>query len=255
MTTYTSLTPALYTFIVLVGPAIGSFVALLAERLPKGQSVVIARSCCRNCGAWLGWQDLVPLLSHMALRGRCRHCGSAIPQHLFLAELAGLAAGILAVITAAGLLEALIGVVFLWCLLGLILADLQAFRLPDQMTAALLLTGIAMAWLHPDRDIAGALVSAVLGAGVFWLLRAGYKRLRCREGLGLGDVKLMAGLGAALGAELLPLAVLLASLAGLSAALASVPRLGWQGALRGNRAIPFGAFLAVAAGAVWLAIP
>ena len=245
----------LAAFIIAVGPAVGSFLMLLADRLPRDEDVIRRPSHCEACGARIGWRDRIPLVSWLALRGRCRHCHAGIPQRLFLAEIAGLGAGVLGVAAATGAAEALAGAVFLWCVLGLVIADLRAHLLPDALTAMMFLSGVALAWIEPARSIPGALGGAAAGGGAFWLLRGAYWWLRGREGLGLGDVKLMAAIGAALGVELLALNVLLASLSGLAAALAGARERGVRAALDGGREMPFGAFLALAAAALWLAHP
>lgn len=228
----------------ILGPAMGSFAALLAERLPRGEPVAAARSCCRACGARLGARDLVPLLSYLALRGRCRHCGARIPARLFQAELAGLGLGAAAAWLGAGPWEAAASALWLWTLLALALADLRAFRLPDALTLALLGFGFALAW--PGWEAAA--LGAALGAGAFLALRLGYRAAARREGMGLGDVKLMAGIGAGLGAADLPLAVLIAAGSALAVAGLRARRKGRR--LRRLGRVPFGAYLAAAA--VWV---
>lgn len=236
--------------VVLLGPALGSFAALLADRLPRGEPVVRARSTCRACGRTLAPRDLVPIGSYLALRGRCRHCGAPIPPVTLHAEIAATGLGVLAVIAAAGGAETLLVALVLWCLLALVLCDLLWFRLPDVLNAALLALALAWAvlWGHGPGP---ALLGGALGAGSFAALRWGYAALRGRAGLGLGDVKLMAGVGALSGPFDLPLVVLLAALAAL--AVAGLQRVRDARALRATRALPFGAALAAAAAAVWLA--
>lgn len=245
--------------IVLIGPATGSFVALLAERLLRGEAVMLDRSRCRGCKRVLGWRELVPIWSWLWQRGRCAQCGTPIPPRLLHAELAGLGLGIGAVLVAPDTATALAGAAFLWCLLGLALADLARYRLPDALTAALFVLGLALALAGsgaglaaegPGARLVAALVGAAVGGGVFWALRAGYGALTGREGMGLGDVKLMAGIGAGLGALALPVVALLAGVSGLVLAF-------WRARARGRplgrtARVPFGAMLAASAAAVWL---
>lgn len=230
----------------LAGPAIGSFAALLAERLPRAEPVIAARSRCRSCGTVLGPADLVPLLSWPLLRGRCRHCRAPIPARLWQAEWAGLGLGAAAAGLASGPTDAIWSALWLWTLLALALADLRSFRLPDPLTAALALCGLGLAW--PDWP--GAVLGAVLGAGAFLALRLGYRAAAGREGMGLGDVKLMAGIGAGLGAAALPLVALLAASSALALAALRAARRGRR--LRRLGRVPFGAFLAASAAAVWM---
>lgn len=230
-----------------IGPAMGSCAALLAERLPRGEPVVWARSECRACKAVLAPRDLVPLWSYARLGGRCRHCGARIPPRLWRAEWAGLALGAAAAGLAADPVQAVAAALWLWVLLALALADLRAFRLPDPLTLALAVFGAALAW----PDWAGALTGAIAGAGAFWAIRAGYAAVAGREGMGLGDVKLMAGIGAGLGWMALPWVALVAALAALAGTWARQALRGRP--LRRTTRVPFGAWLAGAAAAVWMA--
>lgn len=243
-------TASLAFFLILTGAAMGSFLAAWADRLPRGESIVGPRSRCRSCGVRIGAGDMVPVLSWLWLGGKCRSCGVHIPKRVFYAEVGGMALAVLAIWVAQSPLHMVLGALWLWLLMGLVLSDLAAFRLPDGLTGPLFLTGLLMAWEDPSRDLWGALVGAAIGAGAFLVLRIGYRMLRGREGLGLGDVKLMAGIGAGLGAMALPIVTLVAAV--LAMGMAGVMAL-WRGARpEGDLAIAFGAYLAAAAGLVWL---
>lgn len=228
-----------------LGAVAGSVAALLADRLPRGEPVGLVRSCCRSCGAVLGARDLVPILSWLWLRGRCRHCGAPIPSWLIRAEVEGAALGALAAALVPDMPQALWAALWLWTLQALALADLRHFRLPDPLTLTLALAALAMAW--PDWP--GAVLGAAAGAGAFAAVRLGYRLLAGREGMGLGDVKLMAGIGAGLGWTALPLVALLAASGALIVAVLRAARPGRR--LRRHEAVPFGAWLAAAAVAVW----
>ncbi|MFY0659623.1 MAG: prepilin peptidase [Shimia sp.] len=236
-------------FLLLVGPAIGSFLGVLLDRLPRGENVVRRRSFCRTCKTNLRVRDLIPLVSFALNKGHCRHCGTSIPPWAFYLEIGALGAAIFAVIAAATPVEAVFSAVFLWLLLGLAFADALWMRLPDPLTATLLCWVLGWAYVSPVQELSLAVMGAALGACSFLLLRIAYRMLRGREGLGLGDVKLMAGLGAFAGPFDLPLLVLAASLSGLLWALVclrSKPGLS-------TKAIPFGTMLCFAAGLLWLA--
>lgn len=247
----------LRVLVALAGPAAGSCAALLAERLPRGEPVGLARSCCRSCGAGLRWFELVPLVSWLAQRGRCRRCAAPVPARLVQAEVVGLGFGLGAAVLAPTPLAALLGALFLWCLLALALADLRFFRLPDPLTGALALFGLGLmlagdgtGWPGPPARLAAAALGAAAGGGGFLALRLGYRALAGREGMGLGDVKLMAAIGAGLGPAALPMVALLA---GISALIVTALRAWRRGrGLRRAGRVPFGAFLAMAAAAVWL---
>lgn len=246
--------PPAALLLLILSPFAGSFLALLADRLPRGEAVVIARSACRGCGRRLAARDLLPILSFALARGRCRSCGSVIPAWLLYSEILATGLALLAILATPDALTAWAHALFLWLLLALGLCDLTRFRLPDPLTAALLLVALWLALLPAGAGLGMALLGAGAGAGGFWLIRAGYHALRGREGMGLGDVKLMAGLGAYAGPLDLPLLVLVAALGGLGAALLTLGlRPDGRDTRLGQRAVPFGVALCAAAAALWLA--
>jgi leader peptidase (prepilin peptidase)/N-methyltransferase len=234
----------------LAGLIIGSFVAALTLRWPAGRSVVGGRSHCDACGKALGVRDLVPVLSFLALRGRCRHCHAAIaPRHLWV-ELAagGIGAVSLAVHPgASGIAGAGLG----WGLLALAILDVEHFWLPDRITLPLGLAGlVAGAWLSPpllDRAI-----GAVAGFACLSIIALVYKSITGRTGLGGGDPKLLAAIGAWLGWTALPFVLLLAAVLGL--VLAGLDRLRGR-PVTGQTRVPLGALLAVVAWPLWLVGP
>lgn len=182
-------------WLLVAAPFVGSFLSLLVVRLPAHEPVVLARSRCRHCARPLGLPDLVPLLSWLATAGRCRHCGKPIGTLYPLMEIAA----VLVVIWAASVaspetvwLSTLLG----WTLLTLAVIDARSFRLPDVLTLPLMPAGLAASlWLAPD-DFWLHAVGLVAGAAVLEIVALAYRRVRHREGLGLGDVKLLAGAGA-----------------------------------------------------------
>jgi leader peptidase (prepilin peptidase)/N-methyltransferase len=226
----------------LLGLAVGSFVGTLVLREPNGwHGVLLGRSSCPACGAVLSPRDLVPLWSWFVTRGRCRHCGAALSVFYPVMEILAAVIGALAFGAAVppfGPPTALLG----WWLLALALIDLRSWRLPDVLTLSLVVVGVATGWLGllPSTDSVGAIAGAVLGyvalAGIGWV----YRRLRHRDGLGLGDAKLLAAAGAWLGPFDLPWVLVLAAPLGLGLALVRSRR------LRGDTAIPFGPPLALA---------
>lgn len=230
---------------IILSPIVGSFCGVLIVRLPAGRGVLWGRSACESCHRVLGPADLVPVLSFLALRGRCRTCHAPIGRTHLAVELAAIAVSLSAVGAGAqgAVLWASCGLG--WSLLTLAWIDAVSLRLPDALTLPLILAGLAEAlWLDPDALTARAL-GAALGYTLLWGLAAGYRRLRGRDGLGLGDAKLLAAAGAWVGAGLLPTVLLLAAAGGLA----------W--ALRRLRPDPlarlaFGPPLAAATWVVWL---
>ena len=241
----TQLTSAI--LLLLIGPAIGSFLGVVIDRFGRegaGSSIVTARSRCRSCNTPLGATELIPLVSYLIQLGRCRHCRAAIPAQLFYLEILGLGGAALAL--AAYPFDPALAwgwALWLWVLIGLAGCDLRWLRLPDGLTAILAITSLILA-----PNLSFALWGAALGAGSFLALRLIYARLRGREGLGLGDVKLMFGLGAFTGPLDLPLLALIAALLALGLATVTHRR----GANLSTQAVPFGAALCVAAALLWL---
>lgn len=243
----------------LLGAAMGSFAALLAERLVRGEPFALDRSRCRSCHTELHAAELVPLVSYPLLRGRCAHCAAPIPPILWQAEISGAlmgaAAGWLAPDPAHGLLLA----GWMWVLLALAVADLRWFRLPLPLIAlaaglglALTLAGDGAGWPPLPERLTFALAGAAAGGGAFWAIRAFYAWRTGRQGMGLGDVFLAAALGLALGIPGLPLAVLLAAATALTLALVRARHKGRS--IRRLGRLPFGAALALA-GAVVALLP
>lgn len=233
-----------------LGTILGSFIAALAIRWPAGRSVLAGRSACDACGHVLRARDLVPIASALVLSGRCRDCGARIdPRHMAI-EAAGLAIGV-----AAGLAvptsEAVAGAVFGWLLLALAALDLAALWLPDRLTASLALAGIAAGAADLDPPLDDRLIGSAGGFAALWLIAAMYRGVRGRHGLGGGDPKLLGAIGLWLGWRMLPPVLLLASLVGL--ALVLFRHLAGRGVARAD-ALPFGAFLAIAAYPAWLAM-
>ncbi len=235
---------------VLVSPFVGSFLGVLAMRLPAGRPVVLARSACDSCARVLAPRDLLPLLSFAASGGRCRQCRAPISRAHPAIELAALAVALVA--SAALPPDPLLlwsGCVLGWA--GLVLAwiDWRAMRLPDVLTLPLLLGGLAACAAIDPPSLPDHAAAAVAGYLAFRLLSFAYRRLRGRIGLGAGDAKLLAAGGAWLGLAGLAPMVLLAAVATL--ALAAVRG---RGRLRPDLPVPFGPGLALALWALWLCL-
>ena len=200
-------------------------------------------------GSGLKAHDLVPLATWFRWRGRCRYCGGKVSRAVPVLEVVMIAAVAFAIAFSRTDEEAIAGLLFGWLLILLAAADLRYMVLPDSLTASLLASGLLAALFLPASDFVEALSGAAIGGGGFFLLRFLYFRFRGLEGLGLGDVKLMAGLGAWLGPGWLAQLVLIAAVAGLSIALLTARRDG--GRIAATSAVPFGAYLCASAVALW----
>ncbi len=231
-------------FAALLGLVLGSFCNVCIWRHVSGESIVYPPSHCPECGHPLLAWELVPLLSWLALRGRCSHCRKPISLRYPLVEaLTAIIAALLA--CRFGPSPAFVALLLLSC--AFVIAsgiDALTLTLPDRYTLGTALPAffcsVALLGMPWNDCLAGGL----LGAGLFWLVQTAFKRLRGVDGLGFGDVKLMLPLGFLSGAWLLPLTVLAAGLSALAFALPAALLRGHD--LRGLR-IPFGPFLCLGA--------
>ena len=227
------------------GLILGSFANTVADRLPAGASLVRPRSHCPGCRRVLAWWELIPLLSFVLLRGRCRSCGRPVGFRTPLVELTiGVLGGLIALrldLTPAGLVLLLL--VAGLAVLGVI--DLEQGLLPDSLTWPLLAGGLAWSWAVGPGWRWSVLGLAICGGGV-WLVGLGYRLVRGRPGLGGGDPKLAAALGAWLGPQtgLLALAFGAGGGALYGLGLIALGRAGFKTAL------PLGPFLAFG-GVLW----
>ena len=229
------------------GAIAGSFVAALTIRWAAGRSVLHGRSACDACHGPVAPRDLVPVFSFLALRGRCRACGAAIdPRHLVI-ELAAVAVGIVAGLVAPGV-PGVAGALFGWLLIALAALDLACFWLPDRLTGALVLTGLATGLAGLGPPLPDRVVGGIVGFMGLWTIGVGYRALRGREGLGGGDPKLLGAIGLWLGWRTLPAVLLVACLIGLGVVL--VQRLRGVPLAR-DAALPLGTLLAIAAYPAW----
>jgi leader peptidase (prepilin peptidase)/N-methyltransferase len=231
-----------------LGAIVGSFLAALVIRWPAERSVLTGRSACDACGRTLAPIELGPLASALWLRGRCRTCRAPIDPRHWQIELAAAAIGVIAGLAVSGPV-ALAGAIFGWLLLALAALDIAAFWLPDMLTAMLALAGILAALLGVGPPLFDRAIGGIAGFAALWLIAAGYRAIRHREGMGGGDPKLFGAIGLWLGWRMLPVVLLLASLTGLAFVLA---RLAIGRGVRADDRLPFGALLAIAAYPTWL---
>jgi leader peptidase (prepilin peptidase)/N-methyltransferase len=225
-----------------LAPFIGSWLGVLIRRLPAGRPVVLGRSGCEHCGHVLGPAELLPLLSFVLQRGRCRACGARLGWFYPATELASLAVALAAFWANDGDGYVWIDAALGWTLLCAGWIDAETLRLPDSMTLPLILAGLAVSWLEQPQSIYNHAAAAALGYLAFRLLDVAYYALRQRHGLGQGDAKLLAAAGAWLGLAALPDVVVIAALLGIGFIVLSRR----SGGVSGTRMIAFGPALALA---------
>ena len=233
--------------VAVLGLIVGSFLNVCIYRLPRRESVVWPASRCTRCQRALSWYENIPVVSWLVLRARCRTCGERISWIYPLIEVCS-ALLFVAVYMLYG--PTLLGgarLLFACALLVLFAIDLEHQILPNAITLPGIAAGLALSLVTPPgwRD---ALIGIVLGGAIPYAIAEAYFRLRGVEGLGMGDVKMLAMIGAFLGWKLMLVTLVLASLAG------SIVGLGFIAAGYGRRyALPFGTFLAVGAGVAVMA--
>ena len=248
----------------LFGLLIGSFLNVCIYRWPRDLSVVKPRSHCTACQKTIAWYDNIPVVSFAVLGGRCRYCRARISWRYPVVELA---AGLLFFywvyrlgLTASGIKMCVLSAL----LIGLAFSDLEERILPDEMTLGGVAMGLAFAWFVTVNDFSGqailwligispagkfrslaeAAVGALLPAFFLWAGGWLYEKIRHREGLGLGDVKLIAMVGAFLGLHAALLTLILGSIAGSVVGLAYIK---FTHKDASTYELPFGTFLSLAA--------
>lgn len=231
---------AIYFFI--FGAIFGSFANVLVVRIPEGESI-IPGSHCRQCKAKVAWYDNIPLFSYLILRGKCRQCGKPYSGRYFMVELT------MAVLFAAAYLK--FG--FQWYLLEILIfifgsvtasyIDIKHYILPDVFTLGGLALALLGAAINPDRSFVDALIGFLLGGGLFYATAYLYFVIRKREGMGGGDIKLLAWIGALMGWQAIPFVIIFS---GFSGGIFGVARsMLKQGDM--SSPVPFGPFLVAGA--------
>ncbi|WP_326524394.1 prepilin peptidase [Sphingomonas sp.] len=224
-----------------LGAVFGSFIATVTLRWPH--SAFAGRSHCDGCGRVLHGLELVPIVSWVVLRGRCRTCDGRVAAIHPAVELLGAGIGIAAGVVLPDLAGAA-GAIFGWLLLAAGTIDFRTFRLPDPLTMTIAVGGLAAGGVGLSPTLVERAWGGLAGFAALWVVAAGYRLLRGREGLGGGDPRLFGAIGLWLGWRALPEVLLIASLAGLAVAVLL--------RMRRTARFPFGTVLAPAAFAVWL---
>jgi leader peptidase (prepilin peptidase)/N-methyltransferase len=246
-----SLTPAFVVAFVF-GAIIGSFLNVCIVRLPREESLISPSSRCPGCGNPIRFYDNVPLLSYLWLRGRCRSCGVRISLRYFLVELA-MAIMAVALLKVFGLgLAFFVGFLLVAALIVIAFIDLDVRIVPDVISLPGTALGFAFAlinwWALPEPSLLlpsplSSLLGIILGGGILLGVAWGYELFSGVEGMGGGDIKLLAMIGAFLGWPSVPITLFFASLGGSMIGLLLM----WQKGVGGKYALPFAPFLCLGA--------
>jgi leader peptidase (prepilin peptidase) / N-methyltransferase len=201
-------------FFAAFGLIVGSFLNVCIYRLPADESVVHPRSRCPRCGTTIAWYDNLPLVSWALLRARCRGCSTPISARYPLVEL--LTGGLAILAVARFGLEPLTIALFVFtaALVLITFIDIDHRFIPDEVSLPGIVVGLGVSLLPGGIGLWNASLGALLGGGILFLVAWGYERMTGREGMGYGDVKLLAMIGAFLGWQAIPAVIVIASLTG-----------------------------------------
>ena len=230
-------------YVAIFGLIVGSYLNVVVYRLPLGLSTVYPRSRCPGCGSLIRARDNVPVFSFLLLRGRCRHCGTAISWRYPLVEAATGALFVASLLRFGLTPQTLVAMVFSCLMLVLALIDYDHMLLPDRITLPGTAVGLATQLVAPLAGLVPAVVGALLGAGILLAVWGLWWVVRREEGMGLGDVKMLALVGAFLGWQGVLVTLFFGALSGSVVGLALMRR----GSADMRSKLPFGVFLAMGA--------
>jgi leader peptidase (prepilin peptidase) / N-methyltransferase len=232
-------------FLLLVGAfglAVGSFLNVCIYRIPERLSIVSPRSRCTSCGRTISWFDNIPVVSYLLLGGRCRSCGASISLVYPMVETATAAVFVAMYWSYGPSLMLLVRLLFACAMVVLFMIDLQHQILPNVITLPGIAVGFALSGLV-GPGWTESLIGIAIGGGVLFAIAEVYYRVRHEEGLGMGDVKMLAMIGAFLGWKLVLVTLVLSSLVGSIVGVGLI----FVGGKSLKYAMPFGTFLAVGA--------
>jgi len=233
----------LYGVIFVFGTCVGSFLNVCIYRIPKGLSVVHPRSICPSCGNLIRFYDNIPILSFFLLKRRCRFCKIVIPSRYPLVEfLAGLLAFSICIRYGVSL-HGLVLFTFVSALLTIVFIDIDHQIIPDTITLPGIVLGLAVSVLVPEMQVINSLIGIASGGGILLAIALAYHALTKKEGMGGGDIKLLAMIGAVIGWKGVLFTVFIASVTG--ALVGILVMLRSQKGLQ--TPLPFGPFLSIGA--------
>jgi leader peptidase (prepilin peptidase)/N-methyltransferase len=231
------------SFAFVLGAVVGSFLNVCVCRLPHDQSVVSPPSRCPKCQSRIAWYDNVPILSYLILRGKCRRCGEPISGQYPLVELITAFLSLALFVTFGPSFIYLVLFVFCCAMVTLTFIDLEHRIIPDAITLPGIVLGFAVSFFIPHFGWLNSLIGILAGGGSLLLIACLYQVVTKKEGMGGGDIKLLAMMGAFFGWKAVLFIIFVASLAGSVIGIAIMAAQKKDSTL----AIPFGPFLASAA--------
>lgn len=229
-----------YLFAFVLGAVVGSFLNVCIYRLPKNESIVFPPSRCPGCGKHIRWFDNIPIISYMLLAGRCRSCKTRISIRYPLVELLNALLTLFLFMRFGPTLAFLVLFLFCSAMVVITFIDLDHQIIPDIISLPGIVAGFIFSFFIPQLGWLNSLIGIVVGGGSLWLVAAGYELLTKKEGMGGGDIKLLAMMGAFFGWKAIPFIIFVSSLTG-SVIGVTVMLIGKKDS---KLAIPFGPFLA-----------
>jgi len=242
--------PIVYGLVCFLGLLVGSFLTVVIYRLPQkllgnhAMNLAFPASHCPCCKTRLAWYENIPLLSFIFQAGRCRHCKTLIHWRYPLVEVFTTLLSLAVVFYSANVTNLVFSLLITWCLLPLMFIDLEHMLLPNGLNYMLLLIGVCgNLFFSVYASGASALLGALIGYGIFYILALAYRKFRGIEGLGGGDIKLLAALGACFGWQRLPALIFFSAFL----ALLLIGSLMILNRFKSNQRFCFGPFLCVVA--------
>ncbi len=264
---------AFYTLALFLGLSFGSFLNVVAYRLPRmmerdwklechefleldppeletslaSLSLATPASACPNCGHKIRFWENIPVISYLFLKAKCSSCGTGISFQYPAVELLTALASLTVAYTFGVTIQTVLALLFTWVLIALTLIDIKKQLLPDDITLPLLWAGILLSFFNIFTDLTSSVIGAMAGYLILWSIYHLFKLLTKKEGMGFGDFKLLAALGAWVGFEYLPQIILVSSVVGSIIGISML----LIGRTKQQQPIPFGPYLAIAG---WIAL-
>ena len=270
---FQSVPGAFYAIVLFLGLSFGSFLNVVAYRLPRmmerdwklechefleleppklddkllSLSLSAPSSACPNCGHKIRFWENIPVISYLLLKAKCSSCATGISIQYPVVELLTALASLAVAYTFGVTIQTVVALLFTWVLIALTLIDIKKQLLPDNITLPLLWAGILLSFFNVFTDLTSSVIGAMAGYMILWSIYQLFKLVTGKEGMGFGDFKLLAALGAWVGFEYLPQIILVSSVVGSIIGISMM----LTGRTKQQQPIPFGPYLAIAG---WIAL-